>query len=1154
MKNKKQIIQKTFNNKFSIENYKEFILEFFNEINFSYDLSENIEGNFSDSINSYLKIGNYSDSNNNNIIILTVELKSKSTIDNARSMQRNFIAKILKDFSYDGAIVAFYNKNISNWRLSFVRLDYSFINNQISVDLTPAKRFSYLLGENEPNHTAQEQLLPILENETTNPTIDEIEEAFSVEKVTRNFFYQYKEKYLELLQFLLKNKVFIDETKELDIPLEKFADQFAKKLMGQLTFLYFIQKKGWLGVPLLPEKGSFSQSDFNSIYNNNIISVKETLDKVFYKDSFNHLVINQKKIEKLTQKEVANLSNSFINTKFNKDWGKGDKSFIRTLFNKCVLNFEDNFFNKYLEPLFYEALNKNRVNLYYNYFQCKIPFLNGGLFEPLANYNWQKVQINIPNSFFSNIKIKGIEKASGLLDIFDRYNFTMNESEPLEKEVAVDPEMLGKIFENLLEESNRKSKGAFYTPREIVHYMCQENIIYYLMNNLDLPYKDLKEFILFGEIIKDSENKNTTMQDFKIKTNILKNIQKIDHLLKRIRIADPAVGSGAYPLGMLNEIVKIRTLITDYILLNNKIYELNIDYELLEKERTPYNIKLETIKNCIFAVDIEPSAVDITKLRLWLSVVVDQEIDCNNKIPKPLPNLDMNIHIGNSIVEDYEGIKLFDSTILYSKYDENIKKKGRKKKVDMQQLNLFFNPEDILQEIYSKQNIYFNEHDDENKKFLIERINILQKQLIELELYKNTELLKKYRKISEEKFKPYFIWELEFARVFQEKRGFDIVIGNPPYGAFFDNPTKKYLKLKYPEVPDFESADYFISKSKKLVNNKGISSFIIPNTILTNVHATNYRNFILDNFQILEIVNTSDIEIFKNASVRNCILTMQNDKTLSYTKLINAKTEVLNNPINVITNITNQILHKYIRSWLNLFYVDQISLRLVEKIQFESNKLIEFSDISQGLIPYDKYKGQSEEIIKKRIYHSDYKKNFTYKKELKGKDVSRYSLVWNKKIWISYGNWLANPRSPEYFNNPRILIREITNPRILATFTTEEYYNSPSIINIINFKKISSFYILGILNSKLLTFYHKKSSPKANKGAFPKILIEDLKSFPIKISDEKITQELNLLVKKRLEANLDDNDILSIEKQIDFIVFNIYDINIEEQNHIDKFV
>jgi hypothetical protein len=570
MNNKKQIIQKTFNHKFNIENYKEFILEFFNDINFSFDSIENIEGNFADSIKSYSQIGNFSDSNNNNLIILTVELKSKSNIDIARSMQRNFIAKILKDFSYDGAIVAFYNKNIPNWRLSFVRLDYSFINNQISVEITPAKRFSYLLGENEPNHTAQEQLLPILENETTNPTIEEIEEAFSVEKVTINFFNQYKEKYVELMQFLLNNKAFINETKDLGLSLEKFADQFAKKLMGQITFLYFIQKKGWLGVPLLPEKDSFTKSDFDTIYNNNYISGKDVLQKIFIKTSNNFYNRINDKIVQLTEREIEDLSNCFISTKYEKTWEAGDKTFIRSLFNHCANEDGNNFFNNYLEPLFYEALNKNRVNLYYNYFQCKIPFLNGGLFEPLANYNWKRVQINIPNSFFSNIKLKGFEKASGLLDIFDRYNFTMNESEPLEKEVAVDPEMLGKIFENLLEVSDRKSKGAFYTPREIVHYMCQENIIYYLRNNLNLSYKELKEFILFGEIIKDSENKNTTIQNFKINPNILKNIQAIDQSLKNIRIADPAVGSGAYPLGMLNEIVKIRTLITDYFLLNNK--------------------------------------------------------------------------------------------------------------------------------------------------------------------------------------------------------------------------------------------------------------------------------------------------------------------------------------------------------------------------------------------------------------------------------------------------------------------------------------------------------------------------------------------------------------------------------------------------------
>ena len=179
--------------------------------------------------------------------------------------------------------------------------------------------------------------------------------------------------------------------------------------MGQIVFLYFLQKKGWLGVA----KGQ--------------------------------------------------------------DWGTGPHDFLRRLANGDYGKY-DNFFNDVLEPLFYDTLATDRGHeAWCNRFQCRIPFLNGGLFEPLGDYDWRKIDIALPNKLFTNSAVfeEGIT-GTGVLDVFDRYNFTVNEAEPLEKEVAIDPEMLGKVFENLIEDNRRKGLGAYYTPRDIVHYMCQE--------------------------------------------------------------------------------------------------------------------------------------------------------------------------------------------------------------------------------------------------------------------------------------------------------------------------------------------------------------------------------------------------------------------------------------------------------------------------------------------------------------------------------------------------------------------------------------------------------------------------------------------------------------------------------------------------------
>ena len=256
-----------------------------------------------------------------------------------------------------------------------------------------------------------------------------------------------------------------------------------------------------------------------------------------------------------------------------------------------------NFFDDLLEPLFYDALNVNRGEQgYCPALHCRIPFLSGGLFEPIDGYDWEHNDFDIPNEVFSNVAVKGRE-ADGILDIFDRYNFTMSEDEPMEREVAIDPEMLGKVFENLLEVKDRKSKGAFYTPREIVHYMCQESLINYLTNALQVAEEPIREFILYGDFMRAQDTEKTKwVQDnsgswhmefdfsrdllisgelFSFKAHVNR-LPELDGALANVRVADPAVGSGAFPLGMLNEIVRARQNISAYI--TNHLYRYCLSY------------------------------------------------------------------------------------------------------------------------------------------------------------------------------------------------------------------------------------------------------------------------------------------------------------------------------------------------------------------------------------------------------------------------------------------------------------------------------------------------------------------------------------------------------------------------------------------------
>jgi hypothetical protein len=204
-----------------------------------------------------------------------------------------------------------------------------------------------------------------------------------------------------------------------------------------------------------------------------------------------------------------------------------------------------------------------------------------------------------------------------------------------------------------------------------------------------------------------------------------------------------------------------------------------------------------------------------------------------------------------------------------------------------------------------------------------------------------------------------------------------------------------------------------------------------------------------------------------------------------------------------------------------------------------------FPETSQGLIAYDKYQGQSKELIKARVFHTSIKTKKSHKKWLYGEDVNRYRIAWNGKEYIDYCDGIANPREPKYFVGERILIREITNPRIYASIVTEELYNDPSVIIVKGGNADFSLKaLLGIFNSTLATFYHFNSSPKATKGAFPKILVYDVNNFPIPAATpaqqteiEKRVEKILALKKKTLDA-----DVSALEDEIDQLVYKLYNL------------
>ena len=566
----KRFIKDTFESAFDKNRFTFLIKNLLNSIDESksFHIHGYVKESFKNFIKTYERIGTYQSPDGKSIDIIIVYLQKAFSIHHARVTQRNFAGKYLSDRDgKDAGLFAYVGPDEDDWRFSLVTMDYSFKKTpdgkqKVVTEFSPARRWSFLVGENEKSHTAQKQLVNLVADDEHNPSLAQLEEAFNIEPVTNEFFLEYRNLFIrtkEELDKIVKNNPSVKsdfESKGVN------TVDFAKKLLGQIIFLYFLQKKGWFGV---------ARDD---------------------------------------------------------NWGAGSKKFLRELFERKHSNY-NNFFNDILEPLFYEALRNDRSydNHFYSRFDCKIPFLNGGLFDPIGIYDWVYKDILLPDSLFSNTLLtKEGDNGNGILDVFDRYNFTVREDEPLEKEVAIDPELLGKAYEkfNAIRPDNfeeykevlksgkkgsenkfNKQYGVYYTPREIVHYMCQQSLIHFLESelngkkvsyervgkaNLDMfgneirkgqldiavehkdhstiPRKDIEAFIQSGEQYR--ENDEIAMQKEKKISNgeqnsstikallpesIRKNASLIDEKLANITVCDPAVGSGAFPVGMMNEIV-----------------------------------------------------------------------------------------------------------------------------------------------------------------------------------------------------------------------------------------------------------------------------------------------------------------------------------------------------------------------------------------------------------------------------------------------------------------------------------------------------------------------------------------------------------------------------------------------------------------------
>jgi adenine-specific DNA-methyltransferase len=730
------------------------------------------------------------------INVYALELKPGLTkVHRNRVMLATIVEKIRSDAAAAGALAVFADPGSGKWRLTLVaKRDSYTASGALSTQQTEPKRFTYLLGKDENTRTARQRFEQLAGK--YNKKYDDVLEAFSVEPINQEFFKKYKQHYLALCEELYEHaraqEIFTADTK---LASKKLMRDFAKRLMGRLVFLCFLQKKGWLGQ---------------------------------------------------------------------------EPEFISRLFKESKA--PDHFYSNELRRLFFQTLNTKRDNDTFStpWGNVQIPYLNGGLFD---NELKETEQLNFSADWFSQV-----------FEFFSQYNFTVDETSPLDHEVGIDPEMLGHIFENLLEEN--REKGAIYTPKEIVHFMCQQSLSEYLIRKfegwLDPPV--VRSLVMFKSVAGVSKTQ----------------LNEILSCLDNIKICDPAIGSGAFPMGMLLEIYGIK----EAIYLETKGL----------KAIAPAKLKTDIIQNSIFGVDIDPGAVDIARLRFWLSLVVEEDT------PQTLPNLDYKIMQGNSLLECFEGIELSNllrdngngthkgaQTQLFEVVEEPLVQFGEKEKVKLSRwIDQFFSP---------GQNINKTELQSKINQLITTELNeTIRRYKVGL-LIKAQELGKAFSKVSVKQLKeidrleaeiadceskqirlaewqqksekPYFLWHTWFKEVFDKKGGFDIVIANPPYMRVqeieksFPAEKKQYEQIMPDGKQRYEVATaaydlanlFFELTVKKLTadNPDAVNCFIFPHKFFNAGGSEAFRDFLLQGRYIDKIAHFGANRVFNDVDTYVCI-------------------------------------------------------------------------------------------------------------------------------------------------------------------------------------------------------------------------------------------------------------------------------------------
>lgn len=1106
--------------------------------------------------------------------LVVYEVKHRSRHDARVSLSKEAF-RMLADEMKDRALVVFVPEDSNeNYRFSLIEitLDAADDSARVTKRYSNPRRYSYFLGEGIAYYTPNKYL-----NEKGRvASKEDLLSRFSVEVLTKEFYQELSDWYAWAIK-IIRFPNNIDDKDDDD----KFNNEGAIRLITRLIFVWFLKQRH-----LIPEEF------FDESY------LKENLLKNFKPYQMGGLLHDRGEVKYYTA-ILQNLFFAMLNSPITAEGSKDvAERHFRKLNDQGKPDRSDYDNNKLMR---YESYFKN-PQLFVDLANRTVPFLNGGLFDCLdekdkgiyydgfSDSEKSMKSLYIPDflffipetgvdlSIWYNDKRKKAVKVRGLIQILKRYNFTVEENTPFDKEVSLDPELLGKVFENLLASFNpetqttaRKQTGSFYTPREIVQYMVDESLVAHLKRTvgeeLEPQYRQLMQYS-DDDVELTAEQRKSIMQS-----------------LYNCKILDPACGSGAFPMGILQQMVHIlnridpgnkqwkemmravainKTSEAYFNASDDERKELIADIERSFDEsinRPDYARKLYLIENCIYGVDIQPIAIQISKLRFFISLVVDQNTNADptdNFGIRPLPNLEAKFVAANTLIGLIKkDASLFDSAEIKAKENEL---KIAKHKI-------------------------FGAKTVKTKRKYKNIVNDLRQEIADM-LYANGAVgndearqLASWDMFDQNASSAFFDPEWMFG----VKDGFDIVIGNPPYiSATAQIADKQLAKQRHDIIASkrfkslYQKWDLYIPFIEfgmdYMCKCEGLCTMIVPYPLTNQLYAKILRKMIVTSFDMFEIVDLNGTKIFENATVSNCIPFIKKSQ--------GCKT--------IISHIDKQksIHHSFMKEYKDLIQDENNCVwNLTQEERSGSrhpqfNVLGDYCYVSYGLRLNSDEKTAKGEFVKADLL-SRIEDSIHCRKLIEGKDIERYHVKrfhfveWNTSRCPTK---LVRPTFREFYDHPKIFcnylgelactldfdnyyihthlltgvvlwkdLKDVENKSILSSIKKFSRYNRAEMESLS--QTVDLRFLLGIMNSTYATILLRDL-----RGGDYHIYPEHIRNIPIAPATKEQQRPIinlvdEILATKRTDSNADTS---FEERQIDRLVYHLYGLTYDEVLIVDS--